>query len=47
MKEIFCNARRQHRRPGTTDTRMMITAEQIAPRRTVACPAHHLGPGMA
>jgi hypothetical protein len=27
--------------------RMMITAKQIAPRRNVTCPAHHLGLGMA
>jgi hypothetical protein len=31
----------------TTDSRMMITAKQIAPRRKVTCPAHHLGLGMA
>jgi len=31
----------------TTDSRMMITAKQIAPRRNVTGPAHHLGPGTA
>jgi MFS family permease len=31
----------------TTDSRMMFTAMQIAPRRNVTCPAHHLGLGMA
>jgi len=27
--------------------RMMFTVKQIAPRRTVTCPAHYLGLGMA
>jgi hypothetical protein len=31
----------------TTDSRMMITAEQIATRRNVKSPAQHLGLGMA
>ncbi len=31
----------------TTDSRMMITAKQIAARRNVTFPAHHLGLGMA
>jgi hypothetical protein len=31
----------------TTDSRMMITAKQIAARRNITCPAHHLGLGMA
>ena len=30
-----------------TDGRMMITAKQIAQRRHVACPAHHLWLGIA
>jgi MFS family permease len=30
----------------TTDSRMMFTVKQIAPRRNVTCPAHHLGLGM-
>ena len=30
----------------TTDRRMMSTAKQIAPRRNVTCPAHHLGLGI-
>jgi len=31
----------------TTRSRMMFTVKQIAPRRTVTCPAHDLGLGMA
>ena len=31
----------------TTDSPMMMTAKQIAPRRNVTCPAHQLGLGMA
>ncbi len=31
----------------TTDSPMMMTAKQIAARRNVTCPAHHLGLGMA
>jgi hypothetical protein len=31
----------------TTDSRLMVSAKQIAPRRNVTCPAHHLGLGMA
>ena len=30
-----------------TDSRMMIAATQIAARRSVTRPAHHLGLGMA
>jgi hypothetical protein len=30
----------------TTDSQMMITAKQNAPRRNVMCPAHHVGLGM-
>ena len=30
-----------------TDNRMMVTAKQIAARRNVTCPAHHLELGMA
>ena len=30
-----------------TDNRMMVTAKQIAARRSVTCPAHHLELGMA
>jgi hypothetical protein len=41
MRSVKTDARR------TTDSRMMITAKQIAPRRNVTCPAHHLGLGMA
>jgi hypothetical protein len=29
-----------------TDSRMMASAKQVAPLRTVACPADHLGLGM-
>jgi hypothetical protein len=31
--------------PNTTDSRMMIAAKQIAARRNVTCPTHHLGLG--
>jgi|tagenome__1003787_1003787.scaffolds.fasta_scaffold20864195_1 hypothetical protein len=31
----------------TTDSWMMVSAAQMAPRRNVTCPAHHLGVGMA
>ena len=31
----------------TTRSRMMVTVKQIAARRTVTCPAHDLGLGMA
>jgi hypothetical protein len=30
-----------------TDNRVMVTAQQIAARRNVTCPAHHLELGMA
>jgi hypothetical protein len=30
-----------------TDNRMMVTAQQIAARRNVTCPVHHLELGMA
>ena len=30
-----------------TENRMMVTAKQIAARRNVTCPAHHLELGMA
>ena len=30
-----------------TDNRMMVTAQQMAARRNVTCPAHHLELGMA
>ena len=31
----------------TTDSWMMVSAKQIAPRRNVTCPAHQLGLGIA
>ena len=33
--------------PGTTHSRMMITAKQIAPRHNITYPAPPLKPGMA
>jgi hypothetical protein len=47
MKEISGSARRQHRRPECTGSRMMMTAKQIAPPRHMTCHAGHLGLGMA
>ena len=41
MRAVNIDARR------ITERRMMMTAKQIASRRNVTCPAHHLGLGMA
>ena len=41
MRAVNTDARR------TTDSPMMVSAKQIAARRNVTCPAHHLGLGMA
>ena len=41
MRAVKTDARR------ATDSRMMSAAKQIAARRNVTCPAHHLGLGMA
>jgi hypothetical protein len=47
MKEMSGSARRQHRRPEYTGSRMMITARQIAPHRHMTCHADHLRLGKA
>jgi hypothetical protein len=47
MKEILGNARVNTDARSTTDSRMMVSAKQIAAHRNVICPAHHLGLGMA